>query len=74
MNKNNIVKMTLNKKIELINKKYKYNIFLYETGNNIFPYEIKTKTSDNIILQCRLFENIEQLYYYLQGIMYVLEI
>ena len=74
MTRNKIREMILNKKLELINKKYKYNIFLYKTGNNIFPYEIKTKTSDGIILQCKLFESVEQLYYYLQGIMYILEI
>lgn len=62
------------KKISIINKHYADDLALEETGNSIYPYAIKTRTKTGCTMQSKLFENLEQVYYYILGIMYVLAI
>ena len=64
----------LQKKLNLINKKYQYTLTIEKTCNSIMPYTIKTRTETNYIVQSRSFENLEQIYFYIQGMMYILEI
>lgn len=64
----------LQKKLNLINKKYQYTLTIEKTGNSILPYTIKTRTEKGYIVQSRSFESLEQLYFYIQGMMYILEI
>lgn len=61
-------------KIKKINEVYKYKLELKLKFGVVLPFELNTITKDGYIICQTVFENLKQVYIYLQGMIAILEI
>lgn len=65
----NIKENILNKKINELNEISKYNYEYKITLEDILPVTLRAKTIDKYIIQIKSFDDINQLYFYINGIL-----